>query len=285
MPATSLAASYSYCQRLSRRAAKNFYFSFLTLPADRFRAMCALYAFMRITDDIGDAPDQTLEQRRHDLHNWLADFTAALNGAIPQHPALPAIVDMVRRYSIPPEFLFDAIAGVEQDLDLVRIENFHELENYCYHVAGTVGLCCIHIWGFWNEEAVPLALDCGLAFQLTNILRDVAEDWSLGRIYLPAEDLRRFGYTTEDLAAHCYDARFRDLLRFEADRARSCYQRSERLMHYLEEPGKPILRAMLDIYGGLLHEIVRRDFNVFQRRIALPKWKKVWYATRAVVWR
>lgn len=279
-----LAASYETCRRITQRAAHNFHFSFLTLPRDKYEAMCALYAFMRLTDDLGDDVTQPLVSRRTALREWGAAVQAAIEQQdTSAHPILPAFADTVHRYAIPWKYLSAVLTGVERDLEPVRIQNFQELSDYCYLVAGTVGVCCIHIWGFTDDEAIPIAIDCGFALQLTNILRDVAEDWSLGRIYLPAEDFERFGYTEADLSAQVQDARFRDLMRFEADRARSSYKRAERLFFWLEPAGRPILRAMLEIYGGLLEEIEKRRYDVFSQRVSLPQWKKLWIAGKALV--
>lgn len=292
--------SYEYCRALTRRTAHNFRFSFLTLPRDKRRAMNALYAFNRITDDLGDDPSVSLELRRTQLAAWRQSVRAALGtpqqdvraedqpktaevATLTSHPALPAIVDMVARYHIPHEYLMAVIDGVEMDLHPLEIRTFAELELYCYRVAGAVGLCCIHVWGFHDERARSLAIDCGLALQLTNILRDLGDDAALGRTYLPREDLERFSYSPEDLLDRVQDDRFRSLMRFEVDRARTYYQRAEQLFPYLDPAGKPILRAMLDIYGGLLNEIQRRDFDVYSRRVSLTKWKKLWFAGRAIV--
>ncbi len=275
--------SYEACRQLTQKAAQNFHFSFLTLPREKYSAMCALYAFMRITDDLGDDIRKPDTERRCDLKQWRDDVKAALAGQPDAHPILPAFADTVQRYSIPWKYLEAVLTGVEGDLGTVRIQTFDELSTYCYHVAGAVGVCCIHIWGFTDEDAIPIAIDCGFALQLTNILRDVGEDWALGRIYLPADDFRRFGYTTDDLTGQVRDERFRNLMRFEADRARSSYKRAERLFHFLEPNGRPILRAMLDIYGGLLEEIERRNYDVFSERVSLPQWKKLWIAGRAMV--
>lgn len=283
MTATALAESYDACRKLTQKTAHNFHFAFLTLPHAKYDAMCALYAFMRITDDLGDDLSQPLEVRREALGAWRENVQRALEGDTSGHPILPAFAEMVRTHALPWEYLNAVLTGVERDLAPVRIENFAELSDYCYHVAGAVGICCIHIWGFTDEEALPIAADCGFALQMTNILRDVAEDWSLGRIYIPAEDFRRFGYTVEDLDRRVLDERFRDLMRFEADRARSSYRRAERLYAWLEPVGRPILRAMLEIYGGLLEEIEKHNYDVYSRRISLPKWKKLWIASRAMM--
>ena len=294
--APCLTESYEACRLLTRRTAHNFRFSFLTLPREQRRAMNALYAFNRITDDLGDDETFSVEERRIQLAAWRESVRGALTvvseeavvtlNASPSNRDryLPAIADMVARHRIPHEYLFAVIDGVELDLHPVEVATFEELERYCYHVAGAVGLCCIHVWGFRDDPAVrQLAIDCGLALQLTNILRDLAEDADRGRVYLPREDLDRFGYSIDDLHRRVSDQRFRDLMQFEVARAKTYYASGERLFDHLEPPGKPILRAMLDIYGGLLREIERRDFDVFSRRVSLPKWKKLWYAGRAML--
>lgn len=282
---TSLAASYEYCRQLTRRTAHNFGWAFLTLPRDRRAAMNALYAFMRIADDCSDEVSLTLDQRRQALHEWSTAFTAALDGATPTHPALPAVIDTVKRYDIPPQYFQDVLTGVTRDMEPVPITTFAELEDYCYHVAGAVGLCCLSIWGIRDEQAIPRGIECGLAFQLTNILRDIGEDRALGRVYLPAEDLSQFELTIEELGTAAARDRYRALMQFEVQRARECYERSEVLYGLIEPVGRPILRVMRDIYRGLLEEIERRDYDVFSQRVSLPKWKKLWSVGRALVLR
>jgi phytoene synthase len=168
------------------------------------------------------------------------------------------------------------------DLTPRTFTTFTELSEYCYHVAGAVGLCCIRIWGYHTDQAEELAVDCGLAFQLTNILRDLAEDAALGRIYLPQEDLERFGYTADDLRQQRRNREFRNLMAFETERAWFYYRRSEPLLDDVEPAGRPVLGAMREIYGGLLSEIERRTFDVFTRRVRLPVWRKLWIAGKAV---
>jgi 15-cis-phytoene synthase len=284
--------------------------------------MDALYAFNRITDDLGDDEDVAIELRRTRLAAWRESLRFVLNiragherhnatamppsegpmpplwihdgeqhrspgtdvfGTFSDHPAHAAIADMVAQYKIPHEYLFAVIDGVEMDLYPSEVAKFEDLQRYCYHVAGAVGLCCIHIWGFHDEKAIPLASDCGLALQLTNILRDIGEDADVGRIYLPREDLERFGYSPDDLRNHVVNDEFLRLMRFQTERTKTCYAKAEQLFTYLEPPGKPILRAMIDIYRGLLREIERRNFDVYSKRVSLPKWKKLWYATRAMI--
>ncbi len=294
-----LSASYEYCRELTERTAHNFRYSFMTLPPEIRRSMNALYAFNRITDDLGDDDEFPVELRQARLEAWRTSMKFILNrggdadldhvpgtaeiGTFAEHPSHLAIADMVARHHIPHEYLFAVIDGVAMDLNPFRIDTFSDLERYCYRVAGAVGLCCIHVWGFRDQRAIPLAIDCGLALQLTNILRDIGEDSDGGRIYLPKEDLDRFGYSANDIKARTVDERFIELMRFQSERAKSYYARSEGLLQYLEPPGRPILRAMLDIYGGLLREIERRKFDIYSKRASVPKWKKIWFAVRAMV--
>lgn len=279
----ALEASFAWCKTLAKRTAGNFYFSFLTLPADQLRDMCVLYAFMRVTDDLGDNEDLSLEERHAALVNWRAELEAALSGGEPNHPLFPALVDLVTRHRIPPKYLVAVIEGVQTDLDPQGFETFADLENYCYHVAGAVGLCCIHVWGFEGKDAIPLAIDCGTAFQLTNILRDLGEDAAMDRVYLPREDLERFDYHPADIAAHCRDERFNELMQFEVARAREYYARAMQLFPQLKSTGKPIYAAMLRIYGGLLDEIERRHYDIYSQRVRLPKWRKLWFSFDSVV--
>ncbi len=280
---TSLTASYEYCRQLTRRTAHNFGYAFLALPRDRRDAMNALYAFMRIADDCSDDTSLNMAERRAALKAWSSAFTAGLHGETPAHPALPAVIDTVQRYAIPERYFHDVLAGVARDMEPVAIATFAELEDYCYHVAGAVGLCCLSIWGIRDANAIPRGIDCGLAFQLTNILRDIREDRDLGRVYLPAEDLARFDLTAADLGTAAATDRYRELMRFEVQRAQESYRRSEALYDLIDPVGRPILRAMRDIYHGLLIEIERRQYDVFSSRVSLPKWKKLWYVGKALL--
>lgn len=278
----TLEDSYEYCHLLTRRTARNFYYSFLTLPRDRFRAMCVLYAFMRVTDDLGDDETPGVD-RAAALERWRSELLFAWNSGHCQHPVLPALVDMLRKFQVPLPYLLDVITGVEMDLGMVDFESFERLADYCYHVAGAVGLACIHLWGFHDERALAAAVDCGTAFQLTNILRDLQEDARRGRVYLPREDLERFHLTTDDLKDGCNDGRFQQLMQFEVSRAREFYGRARTLFEYLDPPGQPILDTMLRIYGGLLDEIERRRYDVFTRRVELSCGRKLLIAGRAIV--
>ena len=279
----SLAESYGYSKALAKRTAGNFYFSFLTLPRERFRAMCALYGFMRVCDDLGDEPGGDDDAKIGQLKSWQRMLERALEGDCSGHEVFPALMDVVHRYEIPAEYLHAVIDGVKSDLQPRTFETFEELSQYCYQVAGAVGLCCVHIWGFHDERAIPRAIDCGTAFQLTNILRDLGEDAAMGRVYLPREDLIRFGVTPDDLAAGRRNERFTELMRFEVQRAKSYYEKARELFESLQRPGKPIFATMLRIYGGLLKEIERRNYDVFTRRISLSRRRKLGIVLSSVV--
>ncbi|MBM3972325.1 MAG: phytoene/squalene synthase family protein [Planctomycetes bacterium] len=299
MSRTLLEDSFDHCIRLTKRTAGNFYYSFCGLPAPQFQAMCALYAFMRVTDDWGDDTTRAPAQRLADLDDWQHALTASLrpdwsiaemtSWSDSARMVLPAMSNVAERFVIPLEHLFAVVRGVRSDLESfgdsspIRFQTFAELADYCYLVAGAVGLCCIHIWGFHGSEAAQRAIDCGTALQLTNILRDVGEDAAAGRVYLPAEDLQRFGVTAEDLIAQRCDDRFCALMAFEAERAKSFYALAEQLVPCLQPHGRPIMKAMLQLYGGLLHEIERRQFDVFRQHVSLPRWRKLWIAADALI--
>jgi phytoene synthase len=275
----SVADSYEHCRALARRTAGNFYYSFLTLPRDRRVAMCALYSFMRVTDDLGDS-DAPAATRATQLADWRVKLLQATETGASEDPVLPALADVVRKYGLPIPYLLDVIAGVEMDLVPASYATFADLARYCYHVAGAVGLSCIHLWGFHDSRAVEAAVDCGMALQLTNILRDLQEDANRGRIYLPTEDLERFRIAPPELAGEgCRglpgDSRFQELMQFEVARTREYYTRAKVLFEYLDAPGQPILEAMLRIYGGLLDEIERRRYDVFSGRVSLSRSRKL----------
>ncbi|HSG68889.1 MAG TPA: phytoene/squalene synthase family protein, partial [Planctomycetaceae bacterium] len=219
----SLSESNSYCRRLARSTGKNFYYSFLGLPKTLRQEMCVLYAFLRVTDDIGDDETRSIAARKATLQSWTRALEESLDGTIADHQIFPALMALIESGKLPPRYLYEVIDGVEMDLEPRRYSTFSELEHYCYHVAGAVGLCCIHLWGFEDEAALEPAIACGTAFQLTNILRDLSEDIDRNRVYLPQEDLERFGYTEDDLKHRVIDERFRALMRFEVDRAKRYY--------------------------------------------------------------
>lgn len=288
MTALSLSHSYAYCQHLAKQTAGNFYYSFLALRKEQFRAMCVLYAYMRNVDDLGDDPQRSFEERLASLREWRSELQQALASGKQYsdefyHLCFPALLDIIQRYEIPEHYFFDVISGVESDLQPISYQTFDELAEYCYHVAGVVGLCCIHIWGFHDDRAFDAGIECGLAFQMTNILRDLTEDVDQGRVYLPLDDLEQFNYSRSDIQAQIYDERFKDLMQFEVQRTREFYQNSERLIDYISPAGQGILRAMYRIYGGILNQIERMDYDVYSSRAGLPRWRKLLIAGEAIV--
>lgn len=269
----SLERSYSHCRRAARRAASSFYLSFFLLPPAKRQAMYALYAFLRHTDDLGDS-GLPVEQRREQLSQWREQLYSALSGRC-DGPVFPALADTVARYQIPPEYLLDAIEGVQMDLEQCRYETFDQLKHYCHRVASVVGLACIHIWGFHSDDALHPARQCGLAFQLTNILRDINEDAHRNRIYVPREDLQRFGCCEESfLAGRCDDC-FRQLMRFEVQRTEQIYDDALPLLDMLSREGKRTLSVMMGTYRQLLVEVKRRDGDLFSRPVRLSRWQKL----------
>ena len=277
---SQLRRSFAYCERLTRREAGNFYFAFRLLPAEQRHAMCALYAFMRVADDLADMPGAPEDKRRR-LADWRRQFRAALAGHDP-HPVSPALRHTLARYHIPSVYLEAVLDGVAMDLETDHFATFAELYPYCYRVAAAVGLACIHVWGFRDERALVHAEAAGIAFQLTNILRDLSEDAEHGRVYLPREDLDRFGYTEDDLRRGVHDERFRALMRFQVERARSYYSEGERLAPLLPSAGRAVFLMMLRTYRGLLDAIERRGYDVFHSRVRLGKLHKFWLACRSL---
>jgi phytoene synthase len=276
---SAVQTSYLYCRRVARTRAKNFYYSFLLLSSQQRKAMCAIYAFMRYCDDLSDEPGAT----RGAIERWRAEMEEALQGRFSGQPMWPAFHHTVRRFGIPPEYFREMIDGVASDLEPRRFRTFDELYQYCYQVASVVGLTIIHIFGFDTRSALPLAEKCGVAFQLTNILRDIREDSGNGRVYLPLEDLERFGVTEEDLRVGNRSDAFLDLMRFEAARARAYYTESSPLLELIHPRSRPSLWALVSIYSSLLDRIERSNYDVFTRRVRLSSLEKSWIVVRALV--
>ena len=279
------AESYAFCERVARTQAKNFYYSFLLLSRPRRQAMCAIYAFMRYCDDLSDA--EGVIDRPAAIARWQADLESALAGGasqqLPDNPLWPAFSDTVARYRIPHAYFRAMIRGVSSDLEPRHIQTFQELYDYCYHVASVVGLTIIHIFGFEDPQALQLAERCGVAFQLTNILRDVREDAEHGRVYLPAEDLERFGVKTAELAGPALSPAVRSLLAFEADRARAYYQEAAPLMDMIDSGSRASLRALIGIYSRLLERISDSGYEVLRERVRVPAWEKLWILARCAI--
>lgn len=240
--------------------------------------MCAIYAFMRYSDDISDDGGSDPASR---MDAWRTALDRAFEGDYGDSAILPAFHDTVRRHGIPSEYFHALIDGTVMDLSPRVYQTFEETYRYCYHVASVVGLVCIHVFGFRDQAAKQLAEWNGIAFQLTNILRDLREDAGMGRVYLPREDLERFGYSDANLSAGVDNEQFRALMRFEVDRARDYYDRAAPLLEMIEPDSRPCLRAMRAIYGGILDGIVAQNYDVFRRRAGVPTWKKLWIASGA----
>ncbi len=268
--------AYRICERVTREAAANFYYGIRLLPADKRRAMSAVYAYARRVDDIGDG---SLPAERK-----LADLAAtrrALTEGDPDDAVIVALADSQARFPLPRESFTDLLDGVQMDVEGTRFASFDELVVYCRAVAGSIGRVCVGIFGASDmERAVPLADDLGVAMQITNVLRDVREDYQRGRVYLPAEDLRRFG-CADDLESSPPEATT-ELIRFEATRGREWFARGLQLLPLLDARSKACVRAMTGIYRRILSQIDRDPQQVLSRRVSLPAWEKAWVAARSL---
>ncbi|HZD92873.1 MAG TPA: phytoene/squalene synthase family protein, partial [Candidatus Sulfotelmatobacter sp.] len=268
--------AYAVCRGITRRAAKNFYYGFIVLPAEKRNALSAVYAFMRHADDISDEPGDP-QQKRQKMGEWLEAAKAVFDGKPTDDPVLMALGDAQKKFKIPAE-LFEKLAyGTSLDLEIpppsgevpaVLCNTFEDLKHYCYYVASVVGLVCIRIFGYDDSKAEFLAEDCGLAFQLTNIIRDVKEDASMGRIYIPQEDLERANLTAANfspalLADPAQAQRLRPALEYEAERARKYYESAKWLMELIEEDSRAALWVLVEIYSRLLKKISDRNYDVF----------------------
>ncbi len=271
--------SYEYCCSVAQRRARNFYYSFVLLSKPQRQAMCAIYAFMRYCDDLSD--DETQSDRAGAIARWRADLESALEGRFSGHPLWPAFHHAVRTYEIPHRYFFDMIEGVSSDLEPRTISTFDELYRYCYLVASVVGLTIIHIFGFESPEALPLAEKCGIAFQLTNILRDVREDAGNGRVYLPSEDLERFSVPTDSFRAAEATEALREVLRFEASRAEWYYSAGLPLVRLVAPRSRASLWALIEIYHQLLRRIEASNFEVLKHRVRVPTANKAWIVVQA----
>ena len=286
--ASQIAVAYSVCRSITRSAAKNFYYAFLVLPMAKRQALCAVYAYMRRCDDIADDFKLPASERRQRLNAWLDAFHRAEAGHATDDPVLLALTDTQRRFKIPVELLDQLAYGTGMDIQdsanptasgaaelQVLYRSFSDLRQYCYRVASVVGLVCIRIFGYRDPAAEALAENLGLAFQLTNIIRDVREDADMGRIYLPAEDIERFKIGPSDFRQAAIPERLRWLLAAEADRAREYYSSARELMLLIDEDSQPALWILVTIYRRLLEKISDRKYDVFGKKIGLTVREKV----------
>lgn len=299
MSKSKLTTAYAVCRGIARREARNFYYSFMALPSDKRNALSAVYAFMRHADDISDNGTIPVLARRQHLREWLDRWHQIQAGNPSDDPIFVALADAQKRYRIPGELLDQLVEGTSLDLEppieeagrrtvssggaavatpAIRIHHtFADLYQYCYLVASVVGLVCIRIYQYEDPRAEQLAERCGIAFQLTNIIRDVKEDAAMGRVYFPEEDLSRFGLGFGDFldgAKRLDPSRLRPLLEFEAQRAREYYDSAAELIPLIYEDSRPALWVIVAIYKRLLDKIAESNYDVLRRRVGLTSMEK-----------
>lgn len=300
--------AYAVCRGIARREARNFYYSFLALPSAKRNALSAVYAFMRHADDLSDDQSRSVDERKSRLSSWLAEWHRVQEGTPSDDPVFLALSDAQKKFQIPPELLDQLVQGTSMDLEAapsgVGVElrsggatatlaavrghrTFADLYRYCYFVASVVGLVCIRIYGYEDRHAEQLAERCGVAFQLTNIIRDVKEDASLGRVYFPEEDLAKFGLSVDDFLSDGGERldreRLRALLGFEADRAREYYKAGFELIPLIHRDSRAALWVMITIYSRLLEKIARTNYDVLRRRVHLSAAEKFAMLGRGLV--
>jgi 15-cis-phytoene synthase len=291
----SVTESYRVCREIARKEAKNFYYSFVALPAHKRDAICAVYAFMRHADDLSDDESLSLDRRRSNLNAWLESWHRASSGEPTTDPVFIAIADAQKRFAISSALLDQLVAGTSMDLDRPAqpgqydtYASFDDLYRYCYLVASVVGLVCIRIFGYTDSRAEKLAEETGVAFQLTNILRDVREDFERSRIYLPLEDLQRHSVSIPDLAALASNSRSLrpnefTLLDAEAKRAEHYYKSGHALLPLIAPDSRPALWVLIAIYQSLLRRIEHHNYEVFSQRISVPTSQKLFILARGLV--
>jgi 15-cis-phytoene synthase len=294
-----LSHAYAVCRGISRRAAKNFYYGFMVLPSEKRNALSAVYAFMRHADDISDEPGVDPQLKRQKLTEWLESAKTVFAGKATDDPVLMALGDAQKKFKIPSELFEKLVYGTSLDLDMppasaeapaILCETFEDLKQYCYYVASVVGLVCIKIFGYQDTKAEFLAEDCGLAFQLTNIIRDIKEDASMGRIYIPAEDLARSNLTAANFASSTLQdpaqvQQLRPTLEYEADRARKYYESAKWLMELIDEDSRAALWVLVEIYSRLLKKIADRNYDVLTERVRLTLPEKLKVLSRGFLLR
>lgn len=269
---------YAAAAAATATGSKSFYFATRFFPPHLARAAYAVYWFCRHTDDLVDEAPST-EVGAAAIAEWERALARAWDAGWSEEPKLRIFVETAHRFGIPREYPFELIEGMRMDFQGTRYADFASLREFCYRVASVVGLMMCHVIGF-RDPAPAHAIDLGIAMQLTNILRDVGEDLRRGRVYLPAEDLERFGYSVEDLRGAVIDDRFRALMQFQILRAEEYYQRAEPGIAMLHADGQFAVRVAADVYRGILREIAQNGYDVFRRRAAVPRSRKVWITAR-----
>ncbi len=267
---------HDYCQDKAAKSGSSFYYSFMFLPPERRQAITALYAFCREVDDVVDeCHDLSLAQTKLE---WWRQEVGRIYGGTPTHPVGHALKDVIKGFRLPQEQLLEIIDGMAMDLSQTRYLDFKGLQLYCYRVASVVGLLAAEIFGYQDRQTLKYAHDLGLAFQLTNIIRDVGEDARRGRVYLPIEDLQRFDVPAKDLLEARYSDAFRELMAFQAERAEKFYDQAFAQLPAIDRKAQRPGLVMAAIYRTLLREIARDGFLVLDRRTSLTPLRKVWLA-------
>ncbi len=279
MESPELREAYRICRNIARDRARNFYYAFVALPPAKRNAICAVYAFMRQADDISDEPYQPVAERRASMGQWLAAWKAAEAGAATSDPVFLAMRDAQLRFAIPGAWLDQLVQGTTLDLDDAHpvYASFDDLYRYCYLVASVVGLVCIRIFGYDDPRAEKLAEETGIAFQLTNILRDVAEDAAMGRVYLPEDLLRQHGVSRDELLQSPTRSTpaLRAVLNGLGDKAESYYGSARQLLPLIHADSRPALGVLVRIYHRLLQRIKSNDYDVFSEKISVPSREKL----------
>jgi 15-cis-phytoene synthase len=293
VPDSVLARAYAECRAIAKREAKNFYYSFVALPKPRRNAICAIYAFMRKADDLSDDESISREERRRRLDAWITEWHAASNGASTADLVFVAVRDAIRRFNIPPSLLDELVAGTTMDLEhaadpVDTYATFNDLYRYCYLVASVVGLVCIRIFGYSDPRAEKLAEETGIAFQLTNILRDVAEDSERKRVYLPLDHLAAHNVSLDSLLNRRPGvpptANERALLSSIGQHAEDYYRSARTLLPLIDRESRPALWVLVRIYHRLLINIRRADYDVFSHRIRVPSFQKLEILAAGLGW-
>lgn len=277
----ALQEAYDRCKEITRENSKTFFLASSLLPEEKRRAVHALYAFCRFSDDLVDHPEanETGNLSRVILESWrqMVIFGRSLSYGVDTagRAVNLAWTDVRHRYCIPLGYVEQLIDGLMLDLNQVRYDSFAHLAEYCYGVACTVGLMSMHITGYSHREAIPYAIRLGVALQLTNILRDVGEDWRAGRLYLPLEELADFDLDEEDIAAGRVDDRWRAFMRFQISRTRQLYSESLPGVVFLHHDGRFAIAAAGELYSAILDQIEANDYDVFSRRASTGAWGKI----------
>ncbi len=274
-------AAYAACRNIARKKAKNFYYAFVALPAKKRDAICAVYAFMRQADDLSDDEDLPIAERRIAMNEWLTRWHQVQAGEATIDPVFLALLDAQRSFAIPSDLLDQLVQGTATDLEprFAAYATFADLYRYCYLVASVVGLVCIRIFGYLDPRAEKLAEETGIAFQLTNILRDVQEDAQRGRLYLPLEDLERCGVTAGSISRISSGRQLtpqqRQVLAIQAERAGQFYKSAEALLPLISPDSRAAMWVLVTIYHRLLRHIEQRNFDVFSARVRVPTYEKL----------